>query len=155
MRTWLRVAALAAAVSACSTSPSGEVTVEDSTVSAEGLAASMQVEAGDDAVRLTLHLTNTTTAPIELEFSSGQRYDFQVAEVADDGMVGETLWTWSADKSFMQALGSETLAPNASLSYSEEWQANGARGDFVGIATITSTSHPIRQMARFDLAGSE
>ena len=152
MRTWFRAVALTAGLTACSSSPGGEVTVEESNVSAEGLAASMQVEAGDDAVRLTLHLTNTTAAPIELGFSSGQRYDFQVAEVNDDGLVGETLWTWSADKSFMQAIGTETLQPNASLSYSEEWHAAGARGEFVGIGTFTSTTHPVRQMARFDLA---
>ena len=106
-------------------------------------------------MRLTLHVTNTSSAPLELGFSSGQRYDFQVARVSDEGTVGETLWTWSADRSFMQAVGTETLAPNASLSYTEEWRANGERGEFVGTGTMTSSTHPVRQMVRFELAGSE
>jgi hypothetical protein len=154
MRTWLTAAAAAGVLAGCSPTPSGEVTVEES-MAAEGLAATMQVEAGADAVRLTLHVTNTTSAPIELGFTSGQRYDFQVAEVGDGGRVGETVWTWSADRSFIQAVGTETLAPNASLSYSEEWATGGLRGEFVGIGTLTSSTHPVRQMARFELAGGE
>lgn len=148
MRTWLTMAVLAG-VAACSTTP-GEGGVEES-VSPAGLAATMQVETGDDAVRLTLHVTNTSGAAMELGFTSGQRYDFQIAEVNADGTVGETVWTWSADKTFMQALGTETLQPNASLSYAEEWRANGARGEFIGIGMITSATHPVRQMTRFEL----
>jgi hypothetical protein len=150
--TWWSLGLVAAA--ACSPAPGEQPTVDES-MAADGLAATMSVETGDDAVRLTLHVTNTTGAPIALGFSSGQRYDFQVTEVGDGGTVGETVWTWSADKAFLQAVGSETLAPNASLSYSETWSAGGRQGEFVGIGTLTSTSHPVRQMARFELAGGE
>jgi hypothetical protein len=125
--------------------------VQDSVVEAEGLSATMGVETGADLVRLTLHVTNTTAAPIELEFTSGQRYDFQIAEVSGE-LVGETLWTWSMDKSFMQALGTETLAPGGSLRFTEEWQAGGRRGELVGIGRLTSSSHPVQQSVRFELA---
>ena len=128
--------------------------MEESVVAIEGLSATMGVETGADAVRLTLHVTNTSGAPIELEFTSGQRYDFQVAEV-DGDLVGETLWTWSMDKSFMQALGSETLAPGGSLSFTEEWSSGGQRGEFVAIGRLTSTSHPVQQSVRFELTGGE
>ena len=152
VRAALVVALSGSVWAGCSPKPGG--TVEESVVSSEGLAATMGVSTSADAVELTLHVTNTSGAPIELEFSSGQRYDFQVSEVVD-GVVGETVWTWSADKSFMQALGTETLAPGASLRYTETWPANGSRGDFMGIATLTSTSHPVRQTVSFDLPGGE
>lgn len=148
-RAWLVAAAL---VAGCSQNQ--DPVVEESVVESEGLSATMSVETGADAVRLTLHVTNTSGAPIELEFTSGQRYDFQVAEV-DGAVIGETLWTWSMDKSFMQALGTETLAPGASLSFTEEWSAGGRRGDFVGIGMLTSSSHPVQQSVRFELAGGE
>ena len=147
-RTWL----VAAALLGCSQSQGPAR--EESVVESEGLSATMSVETGADVVRLTLHVTNTSGAPIELEFTSGQRYDFQVAQV-DGDVIGETLWTWSMDKSFMQALGTETLAAGASLSYTEEWSAGGRRGDFAGIGTLTSSSHPVQQSVRFELAGGE
>ena len=127
---------------------------QDSVVEAEGLSATIGVETGADLVRLTLHVTNTSGVPIELEFTSGQRYDFQIAELAGNA-VGETLWTWSMDKSFMQALGTETLAPGASLRFTEEWPTGGRRGEVVGIARLTSSSHPVQQSVRFELPGGE
>jgi hypothetical protein len=141
----------AGAVLGCSRN---EVPVQDSIVEAEGLSATMGVETGADLVRLTLHVTNTSGAPIDLEFTSGQRYDFQIAEV-DGDLVGETLWTWSMDKSFMQALGTETLEPGGSLRFTEEWPAGGRRGELVGIGRLTSSSHPLQQSVRFELAGDE
>ena len=143
---------MAATVLGCSQRE--EPVQQDSVVEAEGLSAAIRVGTGEDVVRLTLHVTNTSGAPIELEFTSGQRYDFQIAEL-EGGAVGETLWTWSADKSFMQALGSETLAPGASLEFTEEWPTGGRRGEVVGLARLTSSSHPLQQSVRFELPGGE
>ena len=120
----------------------------------ENLVATMQVETGANAVQLTLHVTNTSSSPIELQFSSGQRYDFRVTTV-DDSSPDETLWTWSADKSFMQALGTETLPPGGTLRYTEAWPTGGRTGEFIGIGEITSTNRPVRQLVRFELTGEE
>ncbi len=118
--------------------------------SVEGLTATMQVEASGDVAQLTLHVTNSTSAPIELEFSSGQRYDFRVTTES-----GETLWTWSADKSFMQALGTETLEAGGTVRFSESWAAGGRRGRFIAVGQLTSTSHPAMQSVYFELTGGE
>ncbi len=123
-------------------------------VASEDLIATMEIETVADAVRLTLHVTNRSAEPIQLEFTSGQRFDFQVARM-DNGAVGEPLWTWSADKSFLQALSTETLAPGGSLRYSAEWPAGGVTGNFIAHGSVTSTNHPVRQSARFELAGNE
>lgn len=110
------------------------------------LASSVEVEVRGDTVRLGLHVTNPTDRPVALEFTNGQRYDFAIRSAE-----GADLWHWSADKSFMQALGTETLAPGASLRYTESWHAAGRKGSFIGTAELTSSSHPIRESAQFEI----
>ncbi len=99
-----------------------------------------------DTVRLVFHVTNPTNEPIALEFSSGQRYDFAIRSAG-----GDDLWRWSADKSFMQALGSESLAPGATLQYVETWPTGRRKGAFVAAAELTSTSHPVQESAQFEI----
>jgi len=124
--------------------------VQESEGVSSDLVATMQVEPAAGEVGLTLHVTNTTSAPIELEFSSGQRFDFTVTR-----LDGESLWTWSADKSFMAALGQETVPAGGSLRYEAEWPSQGLRGEFVATGTLTSTNRRVAQSVRFELAGDE
>ena len=126
----------------CGPTPSAENAVAPS----GDLAATMEVDAGTESTVLRLHVTNVSDAPVELQFTSGQRYDFQVTTEA-----GEVLWTWSADKSFMQALGSETLEPGGSLTFSEAWPSEGRRGRYIAIGTVTSTNEPVRQSVIFEV----
>ena len=110
------------------------------------LASSLSVEVHPDTVRLVFHVTNPTNEPLTLEFSSGQRYDFAIRSGG-----GDDLWRWSADKSFMQALGAETLAPGATVQYVEVWPTDGRKGSFVAAAELTSTSHPVQESAQFEI----
>lgn len=128
----------------------GYETLPDSAPSGDPLVATIAVETGDGAVVLTLHVTNPTSAPVELEFTSGQRFDFAVSRAN-----GEAMWRWSADRSFMQALGTETLPAGGSLRYSATWPAAGAQGEFVARGEVTSSNRPVNQAVRFELAGDE
>jgi len=110
------------------------------------LASSVEVEVVADTVRVVLHVTNPTNQPVRLEFSSAQRYDFAIRTAG-----GMDVWTWSADKGFAAALGSETIAPGGSLDYSKVWKAGSRKGSFVAVAQLTSTSHPIREQAAFSI----
>lgn len=59
----------------------------------------------DDAfltARLTLR--NTAAKPLELNFSSSQRYDFVIRN-----LKGEQVYQWSATRSFAQVMGSEVV----------------------------------------------
>ncbi|HEX6588197.1 MAG TPA: BsuPI-related putative proteinase inhibitor [Longimicrobiales bacterium] len=144
-----RVAVLLAGLglgAGCGSTPAAEGVVTPS----GDLAATMEVDVGDESTTLRLHVTNVSDHPVELEFTSGQRYDFAVT--TEDG---ESVWTWSADKSFMQALGTETLAPGASLRFSEAWPSNGLRGRYIAVGRITSTNEPVQQSVIFDLHGGE
>ncbi|HZG43818.1 MAG TPA: BsuPI-related putative proteinase inhibitor [Longimicrobium sp.] len=113
---------------------------------ASPLIASLSVQPGADSVRLTLQVTNAGTTPVTLSFSSGQSYDFAVRG------GGTTLWTWSADRTFIQALRSETLAAGETRTWSESWTPpRGTSGPLTAVATLTSTSHPVERTTEFRL----
>jgi hypothetical protein len=140
---------LLAAALGCGANDAPETSPPDTdggAVGATSLASSVEVEVAGDTVRMVLHVTNPTNQPVALEFPSGQRYDFAVRTTA-----GADVWTWSADKTFAQMLGTETIAPGATLDYTETWTPGGQRGSFVAIASLTSTSHPVREQAGFTL----
>ena len=59
--------------------------------------------------------------------------------MADSG-TGKTVWSWSANKSFLQALGEETIAGGASLTFTEKWTPP-KKGLYLAHAMLTSTSH--------------
>lgn len=59
----------------------------------------------------SLLITNDTDEDVTLSFTSGQQFDYQLINDAK-----ETVYTWSMNKSFTQALSEKTLAPG------EEWE---------------------------------
>ncbi|HEX8317827.1 BsuPI-related putative proteinase inhibitor [Longimicrobium sp.] len=139
--------ALALALAAC-TPPSAEVPgpLPGAGDAASPLIASLSVQPGADSVRLTLQVTNAGTTPVTLSFSSGQSYEFAVRG------GGTTLWTWSADRTFLQALRSETLAAGETRTFSESWTPpRGTSGPLTAVATLTSTSHRVERTAEFRL----
>ena len=73
-------------------------------------------------VHIKLAITNTGSRPITLRFSSGQQYDFVVTR------ADKEVWRWSADKVFIQALTSRTLAPSETLKFREIWQQKDNQG---------------------------
>lgn len=129
----------------------GDPEAQESVASADELVATMSVETtGDGVTRLTLHVTNPTRSPVALEFTSGQRYDFEVTR-----LNGEELWRWSAARSFMQALGTETVAPGGSLRYTADWESGDLEGEFVATGEVTASNRTVSQSTRFELAGEE
>jgi len=138
----LLVAVLAAG--ACAPRDSEPNGTADPAGSESGLVTTLEVEDRDGIVRFLLHVTNTTASAVELEFTSGQRYDFQVAR-----QDGETVWTWSATRSFIQSLGTATLGAGESLRYSADWEPGGLTGDFVATGMVTASNRMLQQSAHF------
>ena len=94
-----------------------------------------------DVVTFTFTVTNPSAAPVQIDRTSGQRYDFTIV----DPRTHTTVWRWSADKVFTQMLGSETLPPGASLTYVEQWTptVHGdlvAEGSLAGGQQVTASS---------------
>ena len=92
-----------------------------------------------EPIDLLLKLNNRSDRDTTLEFSSGQRYDFQLADAA-----GETAWTWSADRSFIQALGSERLATDGALEYRERFTGQLKPGSYRLTGLITTLGSPLQ-----------
>lgn len=98
-----------------------------------------------DRIQMELIIKNYTNEPVTLNYTSGQRYDFALLDTSR-----ESLYTWSADKLFIQQLSSETIASGESIGYSEvlEGEQYLAIKDQIAFmkASITgqSTSFPIK-----------
>jgi hypothetical protein len=90
----------------------------------------------DSVVNLTFTVTNPTSLPLTISFSSGQQFDFMII----DPSTGKSLWTWSADKLFIGAFTSQTIAPHGTLTYNAAWKPTKS-GALVAQAVLTSVSH--------------
>lgn len=112
----------------------------------DGLLPSLQAYSAGDAVTLVLQVTNTTSRPVDLNFSSGQQFDFWI-EKGD-----RELWRWSADQMFTQALYHIPLPAGETLRYEATWDPPAsAHGDFTAYGTMTSRDHPVEQRVEFTL----
>jgi len=99
------------------------------------LPATLSVSVNGD-VTLTFTVKNPSASPVKVVYPSSQKYDFAVA----DSGTGKSVWTWSANKSFMQSLGEETIPAGASLTFTEKWTPP-KKGLYLAHAMLTSTSH--------------
>lgn len=110
----------------------------------DGLLASLQASAFGDSVSFVLQVTNTTGAPVELEYRSGQRFDFVVER------DGAEVWRWSDGQMFTQALGRESLPPGETLTFSATWTPPpGTAGEFTARGILTAANRGVEQQARF------
>ena len=90
----------------------------------------------DSLVTLSFTVNNPTSAPVKIDFSSGQHFDFTIY----DASTGAALWVWSADKLFMQAMSSETIPANGKLEFTAQWKPTKS-GSFVATGSLVSLSH--------------
>jgi hypothetical protein len=70
-----------------------------------------------DPIKMTLTVKNTRKETVTLEFSSGQRYDFEIRRGKDG--KGEIVWQWARGRMFAQMLTSTKLEPGKTLSFTE------------------------------------
>lgn len=110
------------------------------------LSPTMEVKVAPESVRFVLHVTNSGATPITLDFTSSQRYDFIV-----ETMAGETVWRWSDEMAFMQALSQATLAPGESWSMDAVWEPDTPSGEYRAVGVLTAREHELRQETAFRL----
>lgn len=111
------------------------------------LVSSLALRTEGATVVLTLQVTNSHDAPVEVAFPSGQTYDFSVRDA--DGRV---LWTWSADHTFIQAVQTRTLASGATWTFQERWTPPpGAASPLTAVARLASSSHAVEHTREFTL----
>ncbi|MEN8374537.1 MAG: BsuPI-related putative proteinase inhibitor [Gemmatimonadota bacterium] len=120
----------------------GSPATDDGAAAAEApadLATSLIARVAERDVAVVLSITNAGGEAVRLDFNSGQRFDVSVSDVE-----GEEVWRWSEGRSFIQALGSETLAPGATLSYETSWPEPAA-GNYRVAGWVTASNRDIRQ----------
>lgn len=92
-----------------------------------------------EPIQLRLVLANEGSKPITLEFTSSQRYDFEIRNAKD-----ELVWRWSDEMGFAQMLGSETVEPGGELHYEEEFAQTLDSGSYRIIGYITARDVELR-----------
>lgn len=71
-----------------------------------------------DGLTMSLAIQNNTSRPVTISHTSGMKYDFKLFDAA-----GNNLYTWSADKAFIAALGSYVIEPGRSVVFSDTLDA--------------------------------
>lgn len=110
------------------------------------LASSLEVGIASDEVRFTFHVTNTAAAPLELTFPTSQRHDFVVED-----LEGRTLWRWSDDRAFLQAVTHATLEPGETWTMESTWEPGAVAGELVATGRLTATERRVERRASFEL----
>jgi hypothetical protein len=102
----------------------------------------VQLEGGD--VRFNLSVINTTARSVEVNFASGQAYDFVVVD-----SVGREVWRWSADRIFTQSVRNKLLGKGDAINATEKWSP-AKPGKFTAIAQLTSSNYPVQEKVVFE-----
>lgn len=96
----------------------------------------LAVTKGERGFIFEITFTNKAAEDVELTFPSGQKYEIMVTN--EDG---EGVYTYSADKTFIQAIEKLVIKAGETLTWEEEWNpmANGIElpaGNYLAEATI-------------------
>jgi Intracellular proteinase inhibitor len=87
-------------------------------------------------VTLTFTVKNPTSAAVKVVYPSAQKYNLW----ASDSATGKSVWTWSADKLFGQAVSEDVVPAGGSLTFVEKWTPPKS-GLYLVRAALTSSSH--------------
>lgn len=133
MRRLLLLALLAALVAAC-----GGDDGDDGVAGGE-LVVDVEVPEplAPGEVVFTVSVENRSDDDVALEFSNGQRADVQLL---DDG---EVAYTWSAARSFIQALGEEAIPAGERIEFELEDVLDVEPGEYELVATVTATGEDL------------
>ena len=112
------------------------------------LVPSFMVRVIRDTVHLEIRLANGGGGRAVLEFPTSQRYDFAVLTEA-----GDTLWVWSREKVFAQAVGTETIEAGQELRWGATWGAGGRSGVLRAGGRVVSSNQPIDLETEFEVPG--
>lgn len=115
----------------------GNITIE--AAPSASFSVSLGPTTGAGPVLATLRLHVNSKLPVTLSFSSDQEYDFALKNSA-----GTTLWTWSASRTFLQALHQRIVADEWSATVEIPWPTTPGGvlqpGDYTVQAVVTNAN---------------
>lgn len=86
-----------------------------------------------EEVKISVTVTNKSLKPVELIFTSAQRYDFIVLK------DGEEVWRWSSSKVFAMVLEPLLLKSGEKRTYTETWKPKDVTpGEYEMIGMVAS-----------------
>jgi len=100
-------------------------------------------------VRFALVVTNVGNKHAELNFPSGQSYDFAVVD-----STGREVWRWARGRMFTQSVQNQQLGVHDAMRVSETWtpaKVKAKPGRYTAIATLNSTNYPVEERVDFVL----
>ncbi|HET9425269.1 MAG TPA: BsuPI-related putative proteinase inhibitor [Gemmatimonadaceae bacterium] len=109
-----------------------------------GLSTTFDVAQDGDEVRFALRVVNATPKSVEVNFPSGQAYDFVVVD-----SVGREVWRWADGRIFTQSVQNKLLGKGESISVTEKW-SSAKPGKFTAVALLRSSNFPIEQKVEFE-----
>jgi Intracellular proteinase inhibitor len=104
----------------------------------------LDIQRRDGQVRFALHVVNTGHKRIEIDFPSGQAYDFVVLD-----SVGRTVWRWARGRMFTQPTQIKYLGGGEEFAVAENWKNPPGPGTYTDVATLTSTNFPVGERTTF------
>jgi hypothetical protein len=110
------------------------------------LKSAFVVRAEARAIHFSLDLTNATKKNLELEFPSGQEYDFAVIDSS-----GREVYRWGKERMFTQSLQNRLLDGGETMRFEEHAQQALPNGSYVAVATLRSTNYPVQERVPFRL----
>jgi hypothetical protein len=130
--------------------PQGTPRAVTSSARKSAVSATMAVQSTETTVSFALSVVNTGKKRVEINFPSGQTYDFVVVD-----SIGRELWRWGGDRMFTQAVRNKLLGAGERLEFQESMKTRGLPpGRYVARATLTSANYPLRQEAEFTVTGT-
>jgi hypothetical protein len=106
------------------------------------LASHLDVNVAPREVRFALDVKNVGNKHAELDFASGQSYDFTVVD-----STGREVWHWATGRMFTQSVQNKQLGAGESMRVAEAWTPKA--GKYTAIATLNSSNYPVEQRADF------
>ena len=94
-------------------------------------------------VKLDLALRNVGGRHAEINFPTGQAYDFVVVDSA-----GREVWRWSNRRMFTQGVRNKQLGTGEIAEFSESWK-KPKPGKYTAIATLKSSNYPVEERVDF------
>ncbi|GAC1692187.1 MAG: hypothetical protein NVS9B3_10740 [Gemmatimonadaceae bacterium] len=110
------------------------------------ISSTLDVRASRRGIALTLDVANGAGKPVELNFPSGQLYDFAVLD-----SLNQRVWQWSDGHMFTQSIQNVVIGAGKMERFEEEWRPRGLRGHFTAVATLRSVNYPLEKRLEFAL----
>ena len=104
------------------------------------------VSAAPNALHFALNVTNGGHKTIELEFPSGQQYDFAVIDSS-----GKEVYRWGKGRMFTQSLQNKVIDGGQTMRFEERASTALPHGSYVAVATLRSSNYPVQERVEFEL----